>query len=138
MNNSEAICHEGKVTKVNSDGVIEVTITSGSACSGCHAKSACGMGSETQKVISVRTTKSYNPGEKVTVMMEQWQGVRAVVIGYVLPFVVLIAVFIGLTVGGAGELLSALVSFASLGIYYLTVWLLRVKINKNFTFKIKN
>jgi len=138
MNNSEAISHEGVVIKSAGDGVVEVSINAGSACSGCHAKSACGMGSDTQKIIFIKTTKNYNPGDNVTVTMEQSQGIRAVTIGYILPFVVLITVFIGLTAGGAGELLSALFSFASIGIYYLVVWLMRRKIDENFTFKIKN
>jgi positive regulator of sigma E activity len=138
MKDAEIISHEGVVTKANGDGVVEVTITAGSACSGCHAQSACGMGSSEKKVISVKSLKSYKPGEIVTVIMEQAQGIKAVIIGYVLPFAVLIAVFIAMTIAHAGELLSAHVSFASLGFYYIVVWLLRERINRKFTFKIKN
>jgi sigma-E factor negative regulatory protein RseC len=69
--------------------------------------------------------------------MEQSQGFRALAIGYVIPFLVLITVFIVLTVAGAGELSSALLSFSSLAVYYFIVWLLRSRIEKKFEFKIK-
>jgi hypothetical protein len=54
-----------------------------------------------------------------------------------IPFLVLIAVFTVLTLSGAGELSSALLSFASLAVYYFIVWLLRGRIEKKFEFKIK-
>ncbi len=69
--------------------------------------------------------------------MEQSQGFRALAIGYIIPFVVLISVFIVLTAAGADELGSALLSFASLAVYYFIVWLLRSRIEKKFEFKIK-
>jgi len=136
MNRSEAISHDGVVIRADGDGVVEVSIIAGTACSGCHAKSACGIGSSEEKTISVKTSDSYNPGEKVIVTMDQNQGAAAVFIGYVLPFIVLITVFILLFVAGVGELISCLASFAALGIYYLAIWLLRKSIEKKFTFKI--
>ncbi|MFN2313966.1 MAG: SoxR reducing system RseC family protein, partial [Bacteroidales bacterium] len=59
-------------------------------------------------------------------------------IGYIIPFVVLIAAFVVTTVAGAGELASALLSFAALGLYYLTIWLLRGIIGEKFEFKIRS
>lgn len=136
MNRSEAISHDGVVIRADGDGVVEVSIIAGTACSGCHAKSACGIGSSEEKTISVKTSDSYNTGEKVIVTMDQKQGATAVFIGYVLPFIVLITVFILLFVAGAGELISCLASFAALGIYYFAIWLLRKSIERKFTFKI--
>lgn len=138
MNRSEAISHDGVVIRADGDGVVEVNIVAGTACSGCHAKSACGIGSSEEKTISVSTTNTYKPGEKVIVTMDQNQGTTAVLIGYVLPFIVLISAFIILFIAGAGELISCLASFAALGVYYLVIWLLRKSIEKKFTFKIKN
>lgn len=138
MNSNESISHEGVVTKSAEDGIVEVTITANSACSGCHAKSACGMGGSEQKIIQVKTSKNYNIGETVTVIMKQSLGVRAVMIGYFIPFAIMITVFILLTIAETGELFSALASFSSVGLYYVIVWLLRDIINKKFTFNIKD
>jgi len=137
MPQGDIITHEGIVLKAPGDGTADVEIVTGSACSGCHAKSACSLGSTDVRVINVRSDEKLNPGDKVTVVMEQSQGFRALAIGYLIPFLVLIAVFIALTIAGAGELSSALLSFASLAVYYFIVWLLRGRIEKKFEFKIK-
>jgi sigma-E factor negative regulatory protein RseC len=137
MPQGDKITHEGIVLKAPGDGTADVEIVTGSACSGCHAKSACSLGNSDVRVINVRSDEKLSPGDKVTVVMEQSQGFRALAIGYVIPFLVLIAFFIALTVAGAGELSSALLSFASLAVYYFIVWLLRGRIEKKFEFKIK-
>ena len=137
MPQGEIITHEGIVLKAPGDGTADVEIVTGSACSGCHAKSACSLGNSDVRVINVRSDEKLSPGDKVTVVMEQSQGFRALAIGYLIPFLVLIAVFTVLTVAGAGELGSALLSFASLAVYYFIVWLLRGRIEKKFEFKIK-
>jgi sigma-E factor negative regulatory protein RseC len=137
MPQGDKITHEGIVLKAPGDGTADVEIVTGSACSGCHAKSACSLGNSDVRVINVRSDEKLNPGDKVTVVMEQSQGFRALAIGYVIPFLVLITVFIVLTVAGAGELSSALLSFSSLAVYYFIVWLLRSRIEKKFEFKIK-
>ncbi|MCK7534815.1 MAG: SoxR reducing system RseC family protein [Marinilabiliales bacterium] len=41
MQKGETISHEGVVMRTTGDGTAEVEIMTGSACSGCHAKSAC-------------------------------------------------------------------------------------------------
>jgi len=137
MPQGDKITHEGIVLKAPGDGTADVEIVTGSACSGCHAKSACSLGDSDVRVINVRSDEKLSPGDKVTVVMEQSQGFRALAIGYLVPFLVLIAVFTVLTVSGAGELSSALLSFASLAVYYFIVWLLRGRIEKKFEFKIK-
>ena len=137
MPQGDKITHEGIVLKTPGDGTADVEIITGSACSGCNAKSACSLGNSDVRVINVRSDEKLSPGDKVTVVMEQSQGFRALAIGYLVPFLVLIAVFTVLTVSGAGELSSALLSFASLAVYYFIVWLLRGRIEKKFEFKIK-
>ena len=137
MSQGEEITHEGIVLKAPGDGTADVEIVTGSACSGCHAKSACSLGSTDVRTITVKSDAKLNPGDKVMVVMKLTQGFRALAIGYIIPFIVLIAAFAGLTIAGAGELSSALLSFAALAVYYFIVWLLRGRIEKKFEFKIK-
>ncbi len=137
MNSAKAISHEGVVTKADGNGVVEVCILTGTACSTCHAKSACGAGSGETKTVIIKTTREFKPGEKVIVNMEQSQGTLAVSLGYIIPFIVLIASFIIATVSGANELFSCLIAFGALGVYYFALWRLRGTIEKKFTFNIK-
>jgi len=137
MPQGEIITHEGIVLNTPGDGTADVEIITGSACSGCHAESVCSLGNSDIRIINVRSDAKLSPGDKVTVEMEQSQGFRALAIGYVIPFIVLIAVFTVLMVAGAGEPGAALLSFASLAVYYFIVYLLRSRIEKKFEFKIK-
>jgi len=137
MPKGEEITHEGIVLKAPGDGTADVEIVTGSACSACHAKAACSLGNTDVRTITVKSNANLNPGDRVTVVMEQSQGFRALAIGYVIPFLVLIAAFAALTVAGAGELGASLLSFATLALYYLIAWLFRARIDKKFEFKIK-
>lgn len=126
------------VVNAPGNGTAEVDIITGSACSGCHAKSACSLGSTEVKTITVKSNAALSPGDRVTVTMEQSQGFRALMIGYVMPLLVLIAAFAALTTAGAGELASALLSFGALAVYYGVVWVFRTKVGEKFEFKIKD
>ena len=137
MPQGEKITHEGIVLKAPGNGTADVEIVTGSACSTCHAKSACSLGNTDVRTITVKSDAKLNPGDRVTVEMEQSQGFRALAIGYLIPFLVLIGAFAALTIAGAGELGAALLSFTALAVYYFVVWLLRGRIDKKFEFKIK-
>jgi sigma-E factor negative regulatory protein RseC len=137
MHQGETITHEGMVLKAPGNGTAEVEITVAEACGGCHAKSVCSAGKSDTRVITVKSDAVLSPGDHVTVVLQQSQGFRALAIGYIIPFIVLIAAFILTTIAGAGELASALLSFAAIGIYYFIIWLLREKIGEKFEFKIK-
>ncbi len=137
MSHRETITHEGKILKVPGDGTAEVEILVSDSCSGCQAKSVCSAGKTDTKVITAKCDTPLLPGDRVTVEMPLSQGFHALLIGYIIPFIVLIAAFIAALVAGAGELVSALLSFAAIGIYYLAVWLFRGRINEKYEFTIK-
>ncbi len=137
MSHQETITHEGRILKVPGDGTAEVEILVSDSCSGCQAKSVCSAGKTDTKVITAKCDAPLLPGDRVTVEMPLSQGFHALLIGYIIPFVVLIAAFIAAFIAGAGELASALLSFAAIGCWYLAVWLLRGRIGEKFEFKIK-
>ena len=137
MPQGETITHEGMVLRAPGDGTADVEIITADACSGCHAKSVCSAGKSDTRIITVKSNAAIRAGDRVTVVMQMSQGFRALAIGYIIPFTVLIAAFVITTIAGAGELASALLSFAALGLYYLAIWLMREKIGEKFEFKIK-
>lgn len=137
MSQGETITHEGVVIMAPGNGTAEVEIMTAEGCSACHAKSVCSAGRSETRIITVKSNADIRAGDRVTVVMQLTQGFRALAIGYIIPFAVLIAAFVLTTVAGAGELASAFLSFAALGLYYLAAWLLRKRIGEKFEFKIK-
>lgn len=138
MNNQETISHEGIVTKINDDE-LEIKIVSQSACAACHAKSACGMGEQAEKILTVPRPKDqdFSLMQKVNVTMAIGQGNRAAVLAYLIPIVLLLAVlFICLGVG-LSEGLSALISIAVLIPYYIILYFQRDKLKHRFEYRIE-
>jgi len=130
------IQHDGTVTKVDGNSVL-VSITSNSACSGCHAEGLCGISGKEEKIIDIRGRYNVSPGDSVTVMMEQSTGYKAVVLSYLAPLIIVITGLITCNILSFNELTAGLISILLLVPWYLILYLFRNKINRSFTFTLK-
>ena len=136
--NNETITREGIITKISSDD-LEIRILSKSACAACHAQSACSMSDMKEKILTVPRPKNRNFQlmQQVNVKMKVSQGNKAAILGYLLPFILLMAVLFTLIGCGLGEGLSALCSIAALIPYYIILYLRRDKLKKQFEYEIE-
>lgn len=130
------INHDG-IVKENCGKSVIVTISTSSACSGCHAKGSCNTFGNEEKMIEVEGSYNVKPGDNVTVMMMQSMGYKALFLGYILPFFSVLATLITLISLNIRELTAGLVSLAVLIPYYFILALFRKKINEKFTFTLK-
>ena len=137
---SELIEHSGTITQITEKKII-VRIISISMCASCHAKGACNMNDSKEKNIEVKlsNTSVYKIGQEVVVCMEQKMGTKAVLLGFFFPFLVLIisAILSNKFIFPNNESLTALTSIFSVSVYYLIIYMLREKIEKEFHFRIK-
>ncbi len=136
MGNKSRIEHIGIVSELGNK-LILVDLSVKSACAACHAKGVCGVDSA-QKTVEVRTDKtSFNVGDVVNVIMQESLGMKALFLGYILPFIVLVAgLFVFLEIG-FNELISGLISISMLLPYYLGLYFLRDRIKREFNFDIE-
>ena len=129
--------HPGVVEGVEGKTVL-VRIESQAACGQCQAKSHCGMAESAEKIIEVThpDPAQYAIGDPVVVSLEQSLGYKALLLGYIIPFLVLlISLFtVALTTGNEG--LAALVAVLLMGPYYLLLYRYRHKLRKTFHFRI--
>ncbi len=131
------IDHDGVIEHIEG-GVAHVKINSESACAACHAKGVCGAADQEEKFIDIQLGETpYIKGESVQVLVAKRLGFKAVALGYVYPFIILMAVLIGLTAIGTNELKAGLIALLSLPPYYLVLFLARNRIGKSFTFSIQ-
>lgn len=138
MKNEETISHEGVVSKITDDE-LEIKILAQSACAACHAKSACGMGEQAEKILTVPRPKGkdFAIGQKVNVRMAIGQGNKAAVLAYLIPILLLLAVLFACLGLGVNEGLSALISIVALVPYYIVLYLKRDKLRKQFDYTIE-
>ncbi|MCF8374480.1 MAG: SoxR reducing system RseC family protein [Bacteroidales bacterium] len=137
MQAGKSIEHKGTVEAIE-DGLVKVNILSQSACSSCHAKGACSVADMENKIIDVQTPgNQYKIGERVNVVMQQSQGFKALLLGYVLPFVIVITFLVVGTIAGLSEGKAGLIALAVLPIYYLGLYLSNNKLKQTFSFRIQ-
>lgn len=135
---NETISHEGIVTKITDDE-LEIKILAQSACAACHAKSACGMGEQAEKILTVPRPKDkeFALMQKVNVKMAINQGNTAAILAYLIPIILLLAVLFVCLGLGFGEGLSALISIVALIPYYIVLYLRRDKLKQKFEYTIE-
>jgi len=133
---SSVITHEGVIDSI-ANHLVRVRIINMSACSGCHARGGCTASDQEEKIIDVYTDGTkYNLGERVTISSKLSTGFKALLFGYVLPFLIVLFTLIVLTVYNINEIKAGLVSLATLVPYYFVLFIFRKYIKKNFTFEI--
>jgi sigma-E factor negative regulatory protein RseC len=133
---TNTINHNGIVHKSDNESVT-VIITSESACSGCHAEGSCSLFGKEEKIVEVKGNYDVKEGDIVTVIMKQSTGFIALFFGYLLPLVIVIITLTSLLALNYTELISGLLSIASLLPYYLVLYFFRKKMNNKFVFSLK-
>jgi len=129
--------HEGIIDRIEG-GVAHVKINSVSSCASCHAKGVCSAADQEEKFLNVPLQGAeYGQGEVVQVQVARHLGFRAVALGYVYPFFLLMAVLIAFTIAGTPELRAGTYALISVIPYYLILFLMRKRIGSAFTFSIK-
>ena len=141
------IKHDGIVIAVNGDGTVRVRIVQTSACATCKAKSMCASAESKEKEILalfVGEKQDIKLGDEVVVMVQQKMGWKAVLLAYVLPFIVMMAVimlgneamrlFGNETMGKKGEAIIGTVALCAMGTYYIILGFFKDKIQKEFSF----
>ncbi len=134
---TSTISHEGIVSKITPEG-IEVVIVSQSACAACHAKGVCGLGEAVEKIIQVPVpdAQKFYQGQRVVVEMNESEGSKAVLWGFVMPFIILMIAFFFIYFLTHNEVYAGLGSLLSLVPYYFVLHLTKNWMRKKFTFNI--
>lgn len=135
---TDSIKHNG-VIRTEDNEKYYISIVSKSACAACSARGACNITEIKEETVEVYKNKNdkYKIGERVEVLMEKSQGARAVVLGYILPFVLLlVTLIISLNVFD-DEGIAGLLALAILIPYYLVLYYFRNRVNDSFVFKIR-
>ena len=172
------IKHDGIIIALNEDGTALVRIVQTSACAACKAKAMCASAESAEKEMTVvllnqepRTKnqdasaatdqtkvtsldslllapEAYKVGDTVEVMVQQKMGWKAVVLAYLLPFFVMLAVmFVGNGLMAMGDEATGLlgdeakreavlgtVALCAMAVYYIVLGMFKDKLQKEFSF----
>ena len=135
---ADIIKHRGIVEKIEGSHVV-VRIVQTSACSACSAKGLCNASESKEKQIDVyEVNPSYRIGEEVVLCGSTSMGMRAVLLAFGIPVLLLLAaLFVTMRVTDGDALLSSIVALLAVIPYYLVIYLMKDKMNKTFSFVIE-
>ena len=138
MKETDQIEHKGIVKEITGHE-LQVSIIAQEGCASCNLKGSCSVSDVNEKIIdvSVENPNEFKKGENVTIFYKQSLGFRALFLGYVLPFIILLFTLITSMAMTEKELFSGILSLIVLIPYYLIVYLSKDKIKKTFSFSIK-
>jgi len=130
----EEIRHSGIVLTTDGE-MARVQIVQTSACSACKAKSMCTSAESQEKIIDAEMLEPMAAGDRVEVVVREKLAWKAVVLGYILPFVVMIVVLVVLNLATDwDEAIVGTTALCSIAVYYLVLRLFRNKLQKEFSF----
>lgn len=135
---TNAIKHQG-IVESTTGSCIRVRIIQTSACAACSIKGHCTSADVKEKLIEITNTGEsvYQPGDKVWVLGEVSMGAKAVLLAFVLPFIVLVVSLFIFMALWKDELYASFSSLLLLALYYYILWLNRLRIKKRFSFSIR-
>ena len=136
---SQKISHAGVIESIQGDS-IKVRIVQTSACAACKVASHCNAAESKVKIVDVvgADASRYQLGQEVVVWASKDVANRALVLGFGLPFLLMIAVLIIVLYITGNEGVAALSALGSLVPYYFLLWWYRDSVQRGISFRIED
>ena len=135
---ADIIKHRGIVEKIDGSHIV-VRIVQTSACSACSAKGLCNASESKEKQIDVyEANPSYQIGEEVMVCGTTSMGMRAVLLAFGVPLLILVlALGVSMKLTDEDALLSSGIALVSVVPYYIGIYFCKDRLNRTFSFTIE-
>ena len=130
----EEIRHNGVVLTTEGE-TARVEILQTSACAACKAKQMCMSAESQQKIIDAVMTEPMVAGDQVEVVVREHLAWKAVLLAYVMPFVLMVGVIAALDYWTAwSEAVTGTLSLCALAVYFLVLSMFKHRLQKQFSF----
>jgi sigma-E factor negative regulatory protein RseC len=136
---SSEISHSGVIEHIE-EGCVKVLIQQPSACASCQIAGHCGASDGSDKTVDVHVgdmAGRWSVGQRVKVVASNSVARLALLLGFVLPLFVVLAVLLTVLWLTNSEGTAALVAVLVLVPYYLGLWLQRDRISRRVVFRIE-
>lgn len=121
------------------EGCVKVRILQTSACAACKVASHCNASDKKEKIVEVfcDDAASYQKGQEVRVTASKQVAANALLLGFGLPFLLLMLILIVTLKLSGNEGVAAIAALASLAPYYLVLWLFKDRIRQRLAFALE-
>ena len=130
----ELIRHEGIVLRIDGEKA-HVQIVQTSACSACKAKSMCMSAESQSKEMDVLMLDPMEVGDKVEVQVRERLAWKAILLAYILPFFVMMAIIAILDLATDwSEAVVGTLSLCGIALYYIGLNMFKHRLQTQFSF----
>ena len=132
------ISHSGIIESI-AEGCVKVRILQTSACAACKIAGHCNVSESKEKIVEVFTdhTAGYSLGQEVVVCASRDVANKALLLGFGVPFLVLVGVLVLVLRVTGNEGVAALSGLLALVPYYFVLYLFRSRIREQLSFYIE-
>ncbi len=137
MKTVQEIEHDGIIQEI-ADKFISIGIVTKASCVSCEIGGSCSAGDVSGQTITIPNVyRNFSINEKVKIVLKESLGLRALFLGYVLPFLFVFFTMLIVNAITPNEAIVGLSSLAVLIPYYSVIYLLKAKLKKTFTYSLK-
>ena len=130
----ELIRHTGIVLSTK-ENIAQVEIVQTSACAACKARTMCMSSESQQKVMDVVMLEPMNVGDHVEVQVRERLAWKAILLAYIMPFLVMMAVIAVLDMATDwSEAVIGTLSLCAIALYYIGLSVFKHRLQTQFTF----
>ena len=130
----ELIRHTGIVSSINGE-LAHIQIVQSSACSACKAKAMCSSSESQVKEMDAVMLEPMEVGDQVEVEVREHLAWKAVLLAYILPFIVMMSVIAALDLlTHWDEAIVGGIALGAIALYYLVLSQFSHRLQKQFTF----
>ena len=136
---SAKISHSGIIESI-SEGCVKVRILQTSACAACKVAGHCHASESKEKIVDVLNVADVSHlkvGDNVVVSASRDVANRALLLGFGVPFLILLSVLLVMLQLVSDEGLAALAALLALLPYYGLLYLMRDRIQQKMAFSIE-
>ena len=132
------ISHSGIIESI-AEGCVKVRILQTSACAACKVAGHCNASESKEKIVDVfcSDVSNYQVGESVVVCASRDVANRALLLGFGVPFLVLVGVLILTLYITGNEGVAAMAGLIALVPYYIVLYAFRSHIQRQLAFYIE-
>lgn len=137
MEPSKVFEHSGTIEDIR-DNLVKIKMKVSEACGTCKVKNVCGSISSQERILEmVMPNNTFHIGEEVQVIIKQATGFKAVLFGYVIPTLLLLATLFSCYAITKNEGIAALASIIVLVPYFFIIYKLKNKLTKSVSFTLQ-
>lgn len=136
MGDFQDIDHEGVIKSIDGE-IATIEILQKTSCASCELTGACSSSESSIKEVEVPIkNRNYKKGDKVNIIFTRSEGFIALFIGYLLPFILMLAGMVITSFFTESDLIKGLVALGLLPLYYTSLFLLKNNIRALFEFRL--